>query len=275
MGADLRREDVLQPIYGLSRRFGARKGSKLLQRCIQDQRVSSLSRKGKQFALTFENGIVLAVHLGMTGQMRLLTTYETQNQLPTHSHLVLHLHDNNTSTISTSPLHTIVFRDPRRFGRLWLFKNNTQLATEKWDKLGEDALQIQTRQLHPKLHKTKRSIKATLLDQNVIAGLGNIYVDELLFQTGIAPWRVSCEISEAECDALVKAMRVLLERAIDAGGSSLRDYVNGHGDTGQFQTQHKVYGKKSGEPCVVCKGALTQMVIAGRTTVYCKNCQPL
>jgi formamidopyrimidine-DNA glycosylase len=147
-----------------------------------------------------------------------------------------------------------------------------ELWEQRWGKLGADGLTITAGQLHEKLKRTGRAVKAALLDQTVVAGLGNIYVDELLFACGIGPGRRAETLGQKEVGAMVRRMRVLLGQAIEARGSSTRDYVDGRGRSGGFQLRHRVYGRR-GLACMGCAGMLSSGVVAGRTTVWCPVCQ--
>jgi formamidopyrimidine-DNA glycosylase len=171
----------------------------------------------------------------------------------------------------------LVFRDPRRFGGIWTFDSQPALLAARWASLGPDALAITPRRLREALGATARPIKAALLDQSLIAGLGNIYVDELLFRCRIHPLTPADRLAADHCAAdgprrLVAAMRRLLHSAIARGGSSVRDYVNANGSRGRFQQRHHVYGR-AGLPCRRCAAPLISRPVAGRTTVFCPICQ--
>ncbi len=139
--------------------------------------------------------------------------------------------------------------------------------------VGRGCLAHQARAVAPAVAANEPSIKAALLDQHVVAGLGNIYVDELLFACGLSPARPADTLTREQVRTLVRRMRTLLRRAIEAGGSTFRDYVDGMGGKGEFQQQHRVYGR-GGEPCQRCRAVLTTIQVAGRTTVFCPQCQP-
>ena len=222
----------------------------------------AISRQGKQLAFcTADGGRCCAVHLGMTGSLRHVPpgcrTHPTD-----HCHVTWHLPGG----------HRLIFRDPRRFGGLWTFPSMDALQHERWSPLGPDALEVTPRVLAARLARTRRPLKAALLDQTLIAGLGNIYVDELLFACSLAPDRPAATLAMTDVQGLVRRMRTLLSRAIRAGGSSLRDYVDGRGDPGRFQFRHQVYGRAA-LPCRACGAQLASRVLAGRTTVSCLACQ--
>ncbi|RYG85513.1 DNA-formamidopyrimidine glycosylase, partial [bacterium] len=132
---------------------------------------------------------------------------------------------------------------------------------------------MRTAALAAGLAKTRRPIKAALLDQRVVAGIGNIYADEALHAAGIHPLAPANELSSEQVERLAKAIKRVLRRAIEAGGSTLRDYVNGRGERGSFQTRHKVYDR-AGQPCRGCRAEIVRIVLGGRSTCFCPACQP-
>jgi formamidopyrimidine-DNA glycosylase len=138
--------------------------------------------------------------------------------------------------------------------------------------LGPDALGVTGEHLFERTRGSTRSIKAALLDQSLLAGVGNIYADESLFAAGISPRRASGRVSRERCERLAGAIRMILARAIQAGGSTLRDYVDADGKQGASQLSHLAYGR-GGEACVACAGVLRSALVAQRTTVWCPNCQ--
>jgi len=160
----------------------------------------------------------------------------------------------------------------RRFGGVWTFPDRAALAAERWHRLGPDALAVRPAELNAGLGRTGRPIKAALLDQQVVAGLGNIYVDELLFAARLAPHARADGLDLPAVQRLVRQMRRLLRRAIDAGGSTFRDYVDAAGEAGRFQQSHRVYGR-AGLGCRRCGRPLGSTLVAGRTTVWCPRCQ--
>jgi formamidopyrimidine-DNA glycosylase len=167
-----------------------------------------------------------------------------------------------------------VFRDPRRFGGLWCFETFEALEGTRWSRLGPDALAIDAATLAKRLNSTRRAIKAALLDQKVIAGVGNIYADEILHAARVDPRSASNAVSRRCCRALAAATRRILSRAIDAGGSTVRDFLDGRGRPGSFSRSHRVYGR-AGLPCFRCGRRLQAIRLAQRQTVYCPVCQRL
>lgn len=225
-------------------------------------RVESVQRLGKQLALVGDSGRCVCIHLGMTGS---LCTGEPSGEAKTdHVHIVWRLTGGRT----------LRFRDPRRFGGVWAYPDVQALWEARWSLLGPDATVVRPGQLRTALGATRRAVKAALLDQRLVAGLGNIYVDEALHRVGIHPLRPADTLGHDEVARLIRATRQILQRAILAGGSTLRDYVDANGSAGGFQHQHRVYGR-GGQPCHRCGQALDTMVVAGRTTVACPHCQQL
>lgn len=259
---DIRRRDVVRVL-------GPRGGEKPLPfrqpkpRLLVGSRIQSVERHGKQLAIIGAKGrseSVLVVHLGMTGQFFCLAP-GAHLPNPSHVHLLWRL-DSGAR---------LVLRDPRRFGGVWALSDCEALA-DRWSALGPDAGAITAEQLAPRLARTRRSIKSALLDQTVLAGVGNIYADESLFVAGIHPARIAATLSPDLVARLADAIRSVLARAIDAGGSSVSDYVNADGLTGTFQLSHAVYGR-GGQPCVTCSTLLKTTRVGGRTTVWCPSCQ--
>jgi formamidopyrimidine-DNA glycosylase len=171
----------------------------------------------------------------------------------------------------------LLFRDPRRFGGLWPFESMDDLLSPEsggWSRLGPDAFDppLDAKAMRERLLRTSQPMKAALLNQGLIAGVGNIYADEALFAARIHPRRKPATLERAEWPRLAKALRRVLERAVAAGGSSIRDYVDAAGEDGLFALQHQVYGR-GGEPCVRCGERLRSVTLAQRTTVFCVRCQ--
>lgn len=257
VSVSIRRPDVIH---------GPRRPNDLLS----GRTVAQIERSGKQLALQSgclddrkraNNAPCVCVHLGMTGSLRYYTSgIDFKPDL--HTHVIWRLENGGQ----------MAFRDPRRFGGLWTYASAGELFSQRWSRLGEDALTITATQLHAGLQRIRRPMKAALLNQGLIAGLGNIYVDELLFACGLSPFQPASEISMRQVCRLVPRMRRLLRQAIRSGGSTLRDYVDVQGRSGGYQHRHAVYGR-SGQPCPCCGLSLSRSRIAGRTTVWCTSCQ--
>jgi formamidopyrimidine-DNA glycosylase len=164
----------------------------------------------------------------------------------------------------------VFFRDVRKFGKVLLVGAGQSDA--RLDKLGIDALKAEGEHLYEAARARKIPIKTLLLDQGVIAGIGNIYADEALFLADVRPTRAANKVTREECIALVAAAQQVMRRSIQTGGSSISDYVNPDGSDGGYQNERRVYGRE-GEPCPRCKAAIVRIVIATRSSCYCPNCQ--
>jgi formamidopyrimidine-DNA glycosylase len=239
---------------------------------LENQTISGVERLGKQLALVSSNisgepGPCVCVHLGMSGSLRYLPP-DSVDSLAPHTHVVWTL-----SSPRGENGGRIAFADARRFGGLWTFGSRENLVKSRWRRLGDDALSVSPAVLHRRLSATRRVVKAALLDQAVIAGLGNIYVDELLFRARIHPLAAANQLDSAHVQRMVRAMRALLREAVHNGGSSLRNYVDADGTSGRFQKLHQVYGR-AGCSCVRCRSKLEAATVGGRATVWCPTCQP-
>jgi len=233
------------------------RGRVLPEHLLVGAKFKELRRRGKQMAVVAGDGRVLLIHLGMTGQVR----HGLVSKKEVHTHATWNLDDGSS----------VYFNDPRRFGGLWFFPNLAALD-ERWVELGPDALTISGGELAMRAKDSKRAIKAVLLDQTVLAGVGNIYADEALFESGISPRRLATRMTTEGFEKLAETVRSVLERAIKAKGSTLRDYRDASGQAGSAQDGHKVYGR-GGLPCLTCGTTLTQQTLAQRTTVMCRRCQ--
>ena len=220
--------------------------------------VAAIDRRGKQLALVSAAGRVVLIHLGMSGQVLVLTGNAPAGD---HAHVVWSLAEGSR----------IVFRDPRRFGGVWLLPDRAALDA-RWADLGPDALGVMPGHLASALAGSSRAVKAALLDQRAIAGVGNIYADESLFEACIAPTRPCRSLSGADFDRLAAAIRSVMARAVLARGSTLRDYRLPDGSAGDATAGHRVYAR-AGRPCPVCGTPIERLVLAQRSTCWCPACQ--
>ncbi len=261
------RLDVVRPEPGLGRQFSPaeRLTRSLAAGLLRGDVVDRLDRHGKQLAIIGRSGRVACVHLGMSGQMRWLAPGE-RLEPASHVHVVWSLEGNGASA------GRLVFRDPRRFGGIWLAESIEHLRAERWDRIGPDGLTLSREQLAAALARSASPIKAALLNQKLIAGIGNIYADESLHRAGIHPARPAHDLDGAAVARLHSALRGILREAVEQGGSSLRDYVDSAGDPGQYASWHRVYGR-SGHACLTCGQPLEHAALAQRTTVFCPHCQ--
>ncbi len=246
---------------------------------LTGRRVERLRRRAKYLLADLDDGETLVIHLGMSGRMavyaqgkeRRLGNY-VHDQAPADSGHGRHDH----VVIDTDAPARIVFTDHRRFG-LMLLVRKAELDTHPLFKgMGIEPLSAGfTAAYLGRVLKNKRApIKSALLDQRVVAGLGNIYVCEALHRAGISPRRQGAAVTGRRLAALVKGIREVLREAIKAGGSSLRDYARTDGALGEFQHRFAVYDRE-GEPCPrsACGGTIKRIVQAGRSTFYCPRCQ--
>lgn len=219
-------------------------------------RIARVYRVGKTIAadITRMDGETaqFLIHLGMTG--RLLVS-QADVPVPPHTHLILSLADGRE----------LRFVDPRRFGRL-------SIAKETYIGAGAEPTTISAEAFTKLFKGRKLAIKAALLNQSILHGVGNIYADESLFRAGIRPRRQAGRLTKTELTRLHSALQEVLAHAIKLGGSSVSDYVDADGVRGFFQLEHKVYSR-AGQLCHDCKTPLKKLIVGGRTTVYCPTCQ--
>ena len=220
-------------------------------------------RKGKQLAFKAACGRSLIVRLGMSGQVLLVHEIDLETK---HVHAVWLLK-------SAKKSQYLLFRDARRFGSILPCKNNTEL-NDHWCRLGPDALTLSSLDLSRIAKNRSVAIKALLLNQTIVCGLGNIYVDEALFMAKIHPKKMSKNLNKKEIQKLALCIRKILAHSIKAGGTTLRDYCVPDGSFGSFQKNHLVYGRQ-GLLCTLCQSVILGDVIAGRTTAFCPTCQVL
>lgn len=225
---------------------------------IRGARVVNLARRGKFLLFQLSDDRHLLVHLRMTGQLHVLPANAT---LHPHTRAVFYL-DNGT---------TLHFRDQRKFGRFYLVREPELVV----GKLGPEPLDPKwtPEDLHRRLQQRRAAIKSVLLDQKVIAGLGNIYADEALFVAGIHPLRTAASLSEKEVQRLFESIRQVLREAIDRGGTTIQTFVRPAGSAGTYQHRRRVY-RRAGQPCVRCGTPILRQRIGGRSTYFCPRCQP-
>jgi formamidopyrimidine-DNA glycosylase len=236
-----------------------------LPKILSGQKVRSIARRGKYLLLEMDTGHLL-IHLGMTGTLRVLPSSDP-----------LKLHDRVSFEFGKLSLR---LHDPRKFGAV-LWHANTKGPLEKnalLQKLGvepfsdEFAGELGAEILYKTSRKRSVAVKQFLLAGQAVVGVGNIYCSESLFEAGIHPAKAAGKLSRPQCSRLAIAVRLILKKAIAAGGSSLKDFVNSEGDPGHFMVQTKVYDRK-GLPCKVCKTPIAQIVQGQRSTYFCPLCQ--
>ena len=245
---------------------------------LQGRTVSEVSRHGKYLRIELEGGGCLVVHLGMTGQLfgsgvssvRLLSATARASLAPeeqtafepdSHTHLHLRFEDGGAD---------VYMRDVRKFGKVLVLGPGE--THERLERLGVDALEVSGELLFSATRKRAVAIKSLLLDQVVLAGVGNIYADEALFLAGVRPTRRAARVTRKQCDGIADALRGVLERSIETGGSSISDYVAPDGSDGSYQDERRVYARAK-QPCFVCGSPIRKTVIGQRGTHYCPSCQ--
>jgi formamidopyrimidine-DNA glycosylase len=228
---------------------------------LEGERVAAVERRGKYLIVRFESDRVLLIHLRMTGSLRHSGDGLGEDR---HRRAVVRLDDGSD----------VAYRDVRRFGT-WLVLEPGELAPYLATRVGDEPLDalFTAARLGERLAKRRAPIKAALLDQRTLAGMGNIYVDEALWRARINPLRPAESLDRKELQRLHRAIRATLEAGIARQGSTLRDYALPDGGSGSMQDEFKVYGR-GGEPCDRCGTPIAKTRIAGRGTWFCPECQP-
>jgi formamidopyrimidine-DNA glycosylase len=236
-----------------------------LDQLLSGQKVLGIERRGKYLLMEFDAGYLL-LHLGMTGTLRVLPGSDS-----------LKLHDRVAFEFGKLSLR---LHDPRKFGAvLWHPKSKGPIESYKLlQKLGVEPFssefsgELGTEVLYRHSRKRSVAVKQFLLAGQAVVGVGNIYCSESLFEAGIHPAKPAGKLTRPQCSRLATAVRLILKKAIAAGGSSLKDFVNSEGDPGHFMVQTKVYDRKD-QPCKVCKTPIKQIVQGQRSTYFCPQCQ--
>jgi len=225
---------------------------------LTGRRIATLGRRGKYLLASLDDGRIWLVHLGMTGRLTLAPPGRAGER---HDHIVVRLDDGRLLT----------YNDARRFGRVAVIEA-AAMAAETGEGLDPLAPEFTPEALFGLTRRRRTPIKALLMDQRRVAGLGNIYANEILFRAGIRPRRRAARLRRADCARIVRSARAVLREAIRRGGSSISDYRDGLGRAGWFQLRHQVYDR-AGEPCRGCGTPIRARVIVGRSSFYCPRCQ--
>lgn len=247
-----------------------------LRRALTGRRAGALERRGKYLLADLDDGSRLVLHLGMTGQLfssavssprllrasaRAASVAEGDFTPDEHTHLRLRFADAGPE---------VWMRDARKFGKvLWLAPG---ASDERLERLGPDALAADGGSLFTASRGRRVAVKSFLLDQAVLAGVGNIYADEALFGARVRPARAAGRVTRAEWERIAAALRRVLARAIETGGSSIRDYVGPDGRDGAYQDERRVYDR-TGAPCPTCRTPIRRRVVGARSSHYCPRCQ--
>ena len=221
---------------------------------LAGQRVVAIERYGKFIGIRLERG-VLVVHLGMTGKLLI----DAERTKWTHAIFTLDGGRNGGS---------LIYDDPRQFGRI----EYGATIPDRVAALGPEPLEVSLEEFARRVKERKSPIKAVLLNQAVIRGVGNIYADEALFRAGVHPRRIAASLGRDRVARVYDAMRAVLSEAIEGRGSSVSNYVDANGRQGSFQQSHRVY-QRTGEPCVVCGAKIKRILVAQRGTHFCGRCQ--
>ena len=264
-GVEARRPDLRFP---LPQRFAER---------LLGQRVDAFDRRGKYLIAGLSSGESLIMHLGMSGRFTIVAQknvapgdfVHAHGCDPKHDHIVFRMRADRSGALST-----VTYNDPRRFGFMDLAPTHELDECRHFKGMGPEPLgnAFTAETLNKALSGRQAPIKAALLDQAVVAGLGNIYVCEALYRAGISPRRKAATVPGVRAVRLRAAIVDVLRDAIEAGGSSLRDFAAAHGELGYFQHRFDVYGRE-GEPCSVCGAVVKRLSQSGRSTFFCPSCQ--
>lgn len=227
---------------------------------LQGQTIHQIERKGK-FLLFMLDDYTLVSHLRMEGKYRVDLKEEP---LDKHTHVIFHFESGKE----------LRYNDVRKFGTMHVFKKGIELNEKPLNMLGPDPFESHYTfdYIYERFKRTRRYIKATLLDQSIIAGLGNIYVDEVLFKSKIHPETRTNRLTKKQIKRIKEASYSVLKEAVELGGTTIRSYVDGEGEMGMFQQQLFVYGQ-DGKPCQQCETEIVKLKVAGRGTHICPNCQ--
>ena len=249
-----------------------------LRRRLPGLAVRDLARQGKYLIASLSDGSRLVLHLGMSGQLFLTGTSGLSLMKRTvpgaigpdrqpgflgdaHTHLRLSFTDGEPR---------LLFRDVRKFGKVLLLDPGS--SSDRLERLGVDALSASGEDLFRASRKRRVTVKALLLDQAVLAGVGNIYADEALFLSRVKPTLRALRLTRARCQRIVEAVQAVMQRSIDTGGASISDFYAPDGQQGAYQRERRVYARE-GEPCPDCGAPIRKLVVAQRGTHYCPRCQ--
>jgi formamidopyrimidine-DNA glycosylase len=228
-------------------------------RSLVGEKITAVDRRAKYLLLRTKKGSFLS-HLGMTGTWRVAKPGDER----LHDHIYLHFSNGLR----------LAYRDPRRFGCFDFVALDEEQTHPRLKSLGPEPLSsaFTGSTLHASFRGKQVAVKVALMDQKVVVGVGNIYANEALFRAKVRPQTLAGKLSLAKCAAIVEAIRSVLQESIDAGGSSINDYENLEGASGEFQNSFQVYDRK-GQPCCTCGKPISAETLGGRSTFWCRNCQ--
>ncbi len=234
---------------------------------LKNAKILEITRRARYLIINFDNKKSLIIHLGMSGKITLKHEF---NKLK-HDHFALEFAN-----------LWLIFNDPRRFGFIDLIENKNIKNHKMLSKLGPEPLsaEFNLSDLKEKLSRKKMNIKTTMMDNEIVVGVGNIYINESLFDSKISPLRDANSLSDAELKKLISSIKKIIAKAIELGGSSINDYVDAKGDLGNFQNNFKVYGRENKKSCatsegncLLCKNLIRKIKQNGRSSFYCAQCQ--
>lgn len=253
-----------------------RQNFNLFKKAIIQKRIKGVRRRGKYLLIDLSGGKTILAHLGMTGNFLFIRSADlphkpsgrpwSESELyDKHDHLIFRFYGSDKQ---------LRYNDLRKFGKIKVFNTAKERTIPELKKLGPEALEIKFSEFIEIFRRRKGKIKSALLNQQIIAGLGNIYADESLFEAKIHPEQKADKLSPKKLKRLHQAIQKILKKAIKAGGSSIDNYLKVNGKLGQFQLQHKAYGRE-GEPCGECGAKIKRIKINQRSSYFCPRCQPI
>ncbi len=227
---------------------------------LKGAKILDVTRRARYLIINFDNKKSLILHLGMSGKV----TRNTDFQQLKHDHFACEFDDDSW----------MIFNDTRRFGFLDLIETKNLKTHKMLSKLGPEPLSndFNFPDLKEKLRSKKMNIKTTMMDNEIVVGVGNIYINESLFNSGISPLREASSLQENEIKKLISSIKKIIKKAVDLGGSSISNYVNAEGDLGNFQNTFKVYGREKLN-CLQCSDLIQKIKQNGRSSFYCQQCQ--
>lgn len=230
---------------------------------LKSRRIERIWRRAKFIRIDLDGGEGMAIHLRMTGWLGVLAAHAKDPKRDPYVRVRFPLDDGSED---------LVFNDIRTFGRVWFGKQEALDALKALTKLGPEPFDISPGDFAKRLRSKKTRLKALLLNQEFLAGVGNIYADESLFRAGLHPLATSAKVSVARAEKLLKAIQDVLQEAIDAGGSSVENFKRPDGESGWFQRELRMYGRND-ERCLVCGTIVKRILVGQRGTCFCSKCQ--
>ncbi len=253
-----------------------------IKEIIEGTVVKSIGRRGKFLLINLDVDYTIIIHLGMSGRLLIYNSFDKdrkpsiENEMGIFIHTIVKLGKHDHIKFDFDDGSQMVFNDVRRFGAIDLIRSE-KLVFHKWlSKLGPEPLSnnFSPQVLQKKIENKKCSIKVAILDQGIVSGVGNIYACEALWEAKISPFKICSKLTDRDCYSLVRELRNVLKKAIDSGGSSLKDFKATGGELGYFQNLFSVYSREKLK-CKrkSCKGKIKRQVQSGRSTFFCINCQ--